>query len=125
MWKRFTHPHKVYEIESQKQMHERPEVQSQEYSIAGAATLVSASGVGLRLGQPQLRGERRLDWQRGKTKIKVALVAGNTVEQMDGFGGRVTAKRVEFAPRTMWRRQGNGTDEEPRLPRNRSAPTSD
>jgi len=33
-------------------------------------------------------------------KIKDALLARETVEQVDDFGGRVKAKRVEFAPRT-------------------------
>ena len=33
-------------------------------------------------------------------KIKDALLARETVEQVDDFAGRVKAKRVEFAPRT-------------------------
>ena len=33
-------------------------------------------------------------------KIKDALLARETVEQLDDFAGRVKAKRVEFAPRT-------------------------
>ena len=42
----------------------RPEVQSYQYSFAGSITLVFASGVGLCLGQPQLRGERRFERPR-------------------------------------------------------------
>ncbi|MEP7364312.1 MAG: hypothetical protein ABI972_13745 [Acidobacteriota bacterium] len=34
-------------------------------------------------------------------RIKDALLAGKTVEQMDDFAGRVKAKGVEFAPRAM------------------------
>jgi hypothetical protein len=59
---------------------------------------VFASGVGLCLGQPQLRGERRFERPRRGRKIKDALLARETVEQVDDFAGRVKAKRVEFAP---------------------------
>jgi hypothetical protein len=37
-------------------------------------------------------------------KIKDALLAGETVEQVDDFAGRVKAKRVEFASRTLFSR---------------------
>jgi hypothetical protein len=43
-----------------------------------------------------LRGERRFE----RRKIKDALLARETVAQVDDFAGRVKAKRVEFAPRT-------------------------
>jgi hypothetical protein len=76
----------------------RPEVQSYEYSFAGSITLVFASGVGPASeslhcavsGASSGRGERR--------KIKDALLARETVAQVDDFAGRVKAKRVEFAP---------------------------
>jgi hypothetical protein len=46
----------------------RPEVQSYWYSFAGSIALVFASGVGLCLGQPQLRGERRFERPRRGTE---------------------------------------------------------
>lgn len=70
----------------------RPEIHSYQYSFAGSITLVFASGVGLCVGASSGRGEGR--------KIKDALRARETVEQVDDFAGRVKAKRVEFAPRT-------------------------
>lgn len=43
----------------------RPEVHSwHQYSFARSITLVFATGVGLCLGQPQLRGERRIERPR-------------------------------------------------------------
>jgi hypothetical protein len=44
---------------------------------------VFASGVGRCLGQPQLRGERHFERPRRGTKIKDALLARETVEQVD------------------------------------------
>ena len=45
-----------------------PEVQSWQYSFAGSITLVFASDVGLCFGQPQLRGDRRLEGPRRGTE---------------------------------------------------------
>jgi len=70
---------------------------SYQYSFAGSITLVFASGVGLCLGQPQLRGERCLERPRRGRTIKDALLARETVEEVDNVAGRVKAKRVEFA----------------------------
>lgn len=63
----------------------RPEVQSYQYSFAGSITLVFASGVGLCLGQPQLRGERRFERpRRGAEDQGRAARARNS-----GTGGRL------------------------------------
>jgi hypothetical protein len=54
----------------------RPEIQSYQYSFAGSITLVFASGVGLCLGQPQLRGERRFDRQLRGTEASSSSAVG-------------------------------------------------
>lgn len=59
-----------------------------------------ASGVGLCLGQPQLRGERRFEWPRRGTEDQGCAAREETVVQVDDFAGRVKAKHVELAPRT-------------------------
>jgi hypothetical protein len=43
-----------------------PRISIYQYSFASWITLVFASGVGLCLGQPQLRGERRLEFLMAK-----------------------------------------------------------
>ena len=63
----------------------RPEVQSCEYSFAGSITLVFASGVGLCLGQPQLRGERRFERPRRGTEDQGRAARARS----EGTGGRL------------------------------------
>ena len=63
----------------------RPEVQSHQYSFAGSITLVFASGVGLCLGQPQLRGERRFERPRRGTEDQGRAARARN----GGTGGRL------------------------------------
>jgi len=76
----------------------RPEIQSDQYSFAGSITLVFASGSAsasdsLNCAVSGVSSGRGEGW-----KIMDALLARETVEQVDDFAGRVKAKRVEFAP---------------------------
>jgi hypothetical protein len=61
---------------------------------------VFASGVGLCLGQLNCAVSGASSGRGEGRKIKDALLARETVEQVDDLAGRVKAKRVEFAPRT-------------------------
>ncbi len=78
----------------------RPEVQSHEYSFAGSITLVFASGVALSSDSLNCAGSGASSGRGEGRKIKDALLARETVAQVDDFAGRVKAKRVEFVPRT-------------------------
>ena len=69
-----------------------------QYCFPGSITLVSASGVGLCLRQPQLCGERRFERPRRGTDDQGRAARMRTVEQVGDFAGRVGAKRVELAP---------------------------
>ncbi len=76
-----------------------PELHSwHRYSFAGSITLVFASDVGLYLGQPQWRGERRFKRPRRGTDDQGRPLARETVQQPDDFASRVKAKREELAP---------------------------
>ncbi len=94
MWNRsILSSHKVSEIESRSRRSQqtlaRPEVQSYQYSFAGSITLVFASGVGLCLGQPQLRGERRFEQPRRGTEY----LGRAARERNGGIGGRLRRRR--------------------------------
>jgi hypothetical protein len=78
----------------------RPEIQSTStasparlrwYSHVASASASNSLNCAVS-GASSGRGEGR--------KIKDALLARETVEQVDAFSGRVKSKRVEFAPRT-------------------------
>ena len=78
----------------------RPEIQSNQYSFAGSITLVFASGVGLCLGQPQLRGERRFERPRRRTEDQ-----GRAARARNGGTGdrRPDADLVAYAETGRWR----------------------
>jgi hypothetical protein len=63
----------------------RPEIHSYQYSFAGSITLVFASGVGLCLGEPQLRGERRFERPRRGTEDQGRAARARN----GGTGGRL------------------------------------
>ena len=73
----------------------RLEVQFTTSTASPTRLLVFASGIGVGLGQTQWHNERASSARGEGRKINGALLARESVEQVDDFAGWVKAKRVD------------------------------